>query len=310
MNFLALKQKSRNYPKLQVELHGGIGNQLFQYYAGWILANHRGSALELDSTHLKHSWESHVRKSSGSFESPLQSLGLPGHYFVQNNSAFSIEKLRRFSRAKLGIATPLALPKIGRNTYISSVLGYDADLFSVKSNYIAGYFQTWKYFDMAITLKPELRPKLQESSSWFRSMESDARIIRPTVIHVRKHYSHLDKSFVNLSQEYYEKSIEYLDPNQQRRPIWIFAQSDLILDEYLPEWILSKSEVISPPDESLDFESMLLMSMGGALVTANSTFSYWAGMLSKDDCKIFAPKRLFVNQANPKDYYKNSWTLV
>ena len=266
--------------KVRIELHGGIGNQLFQYYAGWIVANHRGASLELDSTHLRNSWELHVRKSSGSFESPLQGLGLPGHYFVQSNCIFWFEKFRRLCRAKLGVPTSLALPRYFRNSYVSSTLGYDSNLISVKSNFIAGYFQTWRYFDLALALNPNLRPKLHNPSIWFQSMERDARILRPIIVHIRRHYSHLDQIFVNLRHEYYEKSFAHLDSNQLEHPIWVFAQDDLNLYEYLPEWILSKSEVITPPQNSLDFESLLLMSMGSAIICANSTFSYWAGLMS------------------------------
>ena len=42
----------------------------------------------------------------------------------------------------------------------------------------------------------------------------------------------------------------------------------------------SSVETVRPPAESNPAESMLLMSQAGAIVTANSSFSWWAGWLA------------------------------
>ena len=310
MSMKGASQEKTFERKIRIELHGGIGNQLFQYYAGMYLAARKKGQLILDCSHLASSWESHVVKSNGSMKSPLQQLGLPGKYVLQNKFVFFFEKVHRYIRAKLGITTHLSVPKILRNHYNSNQIGFDEKLEEIDANSIAGYFQTWKYFDYVVEAKPTLRPFVSNPSNWFIEMMERAKVSRPIMIHVRQHYSYLAETFSPLKQNYYAHAINQVTKDLCGNPIWVFAQKNLELDILLPAEILSRCIIVEPPTESLDFESLLLMSMGSSIICANSTFSYWAALLSGDNCMVVAPKRVFVKDDNPVDYYKSTWILI
>jgi hypothetical protein len=52
------------------------------------------------------------------------------------------------------------------------------------------------------------------------------------------------------------------------------------------------------------------MSKSRALVTANSTFSWWAGKLATEKQLVIAPHEIYVNKPNPTDYYPKNWITI
>jgi hypothetical protein len=295
---------------LTLELHGGIGNQLFQYYAGKYLALKKQQVLVADCSHLVSSWEQHVLDASSIDLSPLSQMNLPAEYIVQNKFRFNIEKLRRHRLSQIGRPVALALSPFRQSMYIGNDIGFDEQLEFVGQSRIAGYFQTYQYFEDVLKLNPYLVPRPKNSSEWFIDMSEKALADQPVMVHVRRHYEKLDSIFTTLKSDYYSRSFSALNLKPSNRPIWIFSQKGLELDKYVPINVLSRSKVIIPPDSSPDFESLILMSRGSALICANSTFSYWSGLLGSSKLQIVAPAKVYVDRENPLRYYPDSWTLV
>jgi hypothetical protein len=57
-------------------------------------------------------------------------------------------------------------------------------------------------------------------------------------------------------------------------------------------------------------ESLLLMSMGKAIIIGNSTFSFWAGQMADRAETIIAPLTWFKGMADPDDLIPLNWTRV
>jgi hypothetical protein len=51
------------------------------------------------------------------------------------------------------------------------------------------------------------------------------------------------------------------------------------------------------------------MSLGSALVIANSTFSYWAAFRSGQK-HVFAPDSWLINKELPSGFYPSGWTRI
>ena len=57
-------------------------------------------------------------------------------------------------------------------------------------------------------------------------------------------------------------------------------------------------------------ENLVLMSMATAIICANSTFSYWAGLISSKSCHKVIPSKWFKNQDLAIDFFPSGWQIL
>ena len=296
---------------LRVELRGGLGNQLFQYYAGAYLAHIYEKRLQVDQTHLYFNHERHVTESVKPENNFLLKLSLPGEILVRTGTSFWFEKVIRKVFDKTGYFTNnLLTPNIFFNSYDSKEIGYDEKLELGHFNRIAGYFQTYRYYDELTKNNSSYIPKLKNASKWFEEMSKNIDVQSPIIIHIRKHYSWLDETFIQCDKEYYEKAIEKIDKLIGEKSIFVFGTEDLNVESFIPKRYLARCELVDKPTNTPDLESLILMSKGKALISANSTFSWWAGKLMINEAKIIVPGTIYKSRPNPKDYYPSNWIQI
>ncbi len=157
------------------------------------------------------------------------------------------------------------------------------------NTYITGEFQDEKYFlDISniirdeFAIKEKLRADLENIASKIQTNDSVSVHIRRTDYLSKKH------RFVILDTKYYKKAIKLMT-EKVKDPKFFFFSDDI-------EWV---KENIQHPDDSIflsnkDFEDMHLMSLCKHNITANSTFSWWAAWLNKNQNKIvITPQRWF-----------------
>ncbi len=292
-------------------LFGGLGNQLFQYFAGQYLATKFGCSLRVDSTFSQlgrsgHSDWINVMNLPGKISplAPTKSL----LYLYSSTRKRIREALTRF------VSKREAQLKILRQ-YQSSVVGYDPELNNLKPPItISGYFQTWKYYK---ALKDRnLVPEIQiiNPSQWFLHMvEEHNAHSRILGIHVRRGDYVGNSNFGTLSVAYYEAAVEELmSRGVTWEAIWVFSDDlPLIQSEFSASNFKNQNvRFIDPPPESHSAESLLLMSKCSSLIIANSTFSWWAATLGTPDKITVCPSRWFAKMDDPQDLYPESWITV
>jgi hypothetical protein len=296
---------------VRIELRGGLGNQLFQYYAGAFLALKYDSQLEVDFTHLFNNHENHVLNSVNEGNDFLKILNLPGKRILQSRNSFQIEKVTRkaLNQTKY-FKNHLLAPKMFIKSYEPKTPGFDPKFGDRNFRRVGGYFQTYRYFDQVIKIDSDYFPHLHQPSNWF--LESLKKIQEPTtvVVHLREHYPWLRGTFVQCGKDYYEKALRVLEKELDSFKIVIFSTPNLDIRSYLPPRALQNFEFLSQPESSPDVESLILMSKSRALVTANSTFSWWAGKLATEKQLVIAPHEIYVNKPNPTDYYPKNWITI
>jgi len=197
---------------VRIELRGGLGNQLFQYYAGAFLALKHEAELEVDFTHLLSNHENHVLKSVKDGKDFLSILNLPGKRFVQSRWDFYIEKAARKALERTNyFQNHLLAPKMFLSSYEPQSVGFDPQFGERIYRRVGGYFQTHKYFDYVIEANLDYFPKVQNPSGWFH--ETLNKIQEPTavVVHLREHYPWLSGTFVRCGMEYYGKALDLLE---------------------------------------------------------------------------------------------------
>jgi len=297
--------------KLIVQLHGGIGNQLFQYYAGAALAQFSSKSLTLDARHISNGIETHVANSISADSSVFEEFDLPGKLINVESSVTIVEKFtRRLLRDTSYFNERLLTPKLFGTTYNSKCTGYDEMLLESKSKRVGGYFQTFYYFDLVTKIDPRYFPQTPLKSPWSLQAASAMSDDKSIVLHIRKHQTDSGSKFVDLNKDYYDFAISRLTQKLGRKKIYVFAKPGLDISSYVSNDYYSRIQVISPPDGTKDWESLSLMAKASSLVIANSTFSWWSAKLSSPSSDIFAPKRVFVNAPNPVKYYPEGWQLI
>ncbi len=274
---------------ITIVMQGGLGNQLFQYFAGASLAKKRNLPLVLEIGELG------LAGTPRSFE--LEGLGLPYEFVTTTkHSSLVFVRARNFAR-KLGL-------KLGTGVFVSQEIGYDANLegkdFSLK---VRGYFQSWRYVH---PFQAQLR--LFVNTFWTNQMKLEAIEVKPIVMHIRRgDYLAGNESIGALSIKYFKDALDALSALGVNGRVWVFTDSpELIEAEFLDE---IDGEIISTPEDSSSAEILSVMSLGKAIIISNSTFSWWAAYINQN-CKVIAPEKWFKSREDPKELCPDHWIRV
>ena len=247
---------------VKVRLQGGLGNQLFQYFAGLYFSKLLFTEPTFELFISDHS-DSDIRHFQGPINMPLEV------------SKFSV-KVR-------------LVDKFYRNfPFIESLNNRDssvarANLKMNKTNkelYLTGYYQTCEYFDLVCEKDKEflLGRKISDPSELF--LRDIANYSRSEFIgvHIRGgDYLNRNSIHVKLDSSYYSHAISTLR-KRFNLPLVVFTNDK----DYSREILGSLKEVNFFNDGGMSSaEVMSCMSYSKALITANSSFSYWAAIQGK-----------------------------
>lgn len=276
------------------QLMGGLGNQLFQYTAAASYSRKTGGFVSLDL--------SQCRKPFNSRNSLLTDLKLP----------FDIPFIPSRDRSRVAtkfktIAFQSGIFK-GRegsieDVYTSKVLGYDPKLYECSDSRVVGFFQSYKYLEDL----PESFRNIEVAgvTSWQTATAKEINE-KTLVIHIRRgDYEILKDSFGLLSSNYYKNSIEVALSHFTPKNIICFSDNISTAKELLASLNLDIKFVCKPEREP-DASSLYLMSLSGAIVIANSSFSWWAATLNQRKI-VVAPKDWFRTTVPPNDLMPSQW---
>jgi hypothetical protein len=286
-----------------IDVQGGIGNQLFMYFAAlyWSQENNVELVVNLGKIGI---FGVHHGSELDEFELDCQVTRDTPSLF----KAFLYRIRKRMFRNRFA----LMLDNIIKfRTFYSSEIGYDEKLETRKHlRIIEGYFQTYRYFDgIASTNLKKL--KLKKGSLWF---EETMQVLQKSpfiALHVRRgDFKNFSNNVGLLSSEYYSTAIREIDfILGEKPPIIVFSDEPKLAREVLAEHEFRVSRWITQPQHSSPIESLLLMSEAHAIVIANSTYSWWAAKLGRSKL-VIAPKQWFRLGEPPKDLYPPDWHLV
>ena len=290
---------------LSVKLVGGLGNQLFTYFAARALAENNAQGVQIDLSHIGLGGTDHGKQ--------ILHFNLEGE-FVNFDKRHKQPQLF-FGRVDNKLRRELSLYDEIRfrtqSKYQSSVLGYDPKLLEMRGvRALSGYFQTWKYI-ASLKHFSETEFHLKQQSNWFEEISSIAEIKKPVVIHIRRgDYVSLASDFGILGCGYYNKCLRLLPLSLRDNPKWVFSDDIQAAKSLLADVDVEISEWISTPKESNSAETLKLMSRGSAHIIANSTFSWWGAYLSRTTQKVYAPSKWFKNRIDPEFLLPPNWEQV
>jgi hypothetical protein len=290
-------------PGVTVKIVGGLGNQLFGYAAGLALATKLECPLYLDI-----SWFNKYKSSTYA----LDQFNLRAE--LKNNSYDSFTK-KWFSIEYLSNKAGKFFPQLNSNIFKEKSFSFDKSLLEQKKGVtLEGYFQSWKYFESINLEISALLSSPKSTSYWYKSTVVNHKLLDSVIgVHVRLgDYSSpkVSKVIGNLSHEYYFRAVRSLSSQSKLTKLLLISNEPHKIDIPFSEWGY-ETYTLKPPLGVSDFESLLVLSKCSAIVLANSSFSWWAGWLSKIGTPVTVPDPWFKKiKYNKDDLHLSNWQQI
>lgn len=192
-----------------------------------------------------------------------------------------------------------------------------------------GYFQSEKYFENCVDevlsmfeFEDSLRKKCKSIYKDILLTNTKQLPISTCAIHMRfGDYLNNKGYYIQLSEtDYYRKAInhiliENIISRQTKHTLFlVFSDDKVMAEQVMKKMGASGTNNYLIINNLSDIEEFCLMSLCDHFITANSSFSWWASYLSKNENKIVtAPKKWFGIDAvglNTKDLYREEMILL
>ena len=286
-------------------LIGGLGNQMFQYAAGYALSKRLGVALKFDISDFKE------YKLHNGLEI-LRIFNCPFEYASQYEIEAILGRRTNFrlpDRAKL-LAYNLLFP---RHILIDRYRIREHFQNALAPAYMRGYWQDERYFrdyarDIRIIFSFSLALSDQSNMVLQKILQGNS-----ISVHVRRgDYVTNPQNVAYLGAtpiSFYCSAIEYIAKKVDAPRFFVFSDD--------PEWAKSNirthypTEYIDHNHGSCSFADMQLMSRCSHHIIANSSFSWWGAWLNPDPRKlVIGPRTWFANPRRLDNPCPPEWTLL
>lgn len=288
-----------------LQLMGGLGNQLFIWSAGQYLKWNTGLSVVYDVATISSGTTDHGVS--------IQDRNVGGQFvnLADSSSSIPLKLLRVIPKdLRRQIVYLKNLEKrLSPKRYMSPGPGYDEELVSLSGNTIVrGYFQSWKFLNNPSVKRLQGGDLLLRArpSNWYDEHRSQAVKTRPIIVHLRRgDYRRRDVPLGMLDFEYFRKALRVLD-SYISSPVWVFSDEPNQAEE-LAAQVGKRGRAMVPPGESDAGESFALMSLGGAHIISNSSFSYWAAFLARSSRLVIYPRPWFQHTDSPSSLCPPHW---
>ncbi len=286
-----------------VKIHGGLGNQMFQYAIVKSLAKKNNDTFKLDISFYPkqnlRNYELNLFNIKENIASKQECIELAGN----ENFIFKI-------KSKVGLKTKKPLSYFSEKEHFV----FDNNLWNKKNDiYLDGYWQNENYFK---DIKEELFRDFilrEDISIEAKKHLSKIKNSQSVSLHIRRgdyvQNAHTNSVHGTCNLEYYKKAVEYIENNVLEAIFYIFSDDIKWCKENF-DFLKNKVFV---DDTQKAVEDLELMKNCKHNIIANSTFSWWGAWLNQNKNKIvIAPKKWFsdidlekqARELIPKDWVK------
>jgi len=294
-----------------VIVHGGVGNQLFQYAVGRTLSLKTGTELYLETSTFAR---------SSAPDRPSRTLRLPqfsvrGHFIRAPLSERPFLKGRFKLYALLRRVSPrcaLQTCRVHRNLrrprhFAPHVLAAPG------SSLLYGYYQSEKYFrPIADTLRAELALQSgpnEANRKWKARVEGE----RSVSVHVRR--GDYTRQGWALPAAYYRSAIQEMRRTIHQPRLFFFSdEMDWVqahIGELLPDGVGRDEVQCVEGNTGSACEDLRLMKSCAHNIISNSTFSWWGAWLNRNtDKTVLAPARWLRGRTEDSDIIPERWKTV
>jgi hypothetical protein len=306
---------------LTVHLMGGLGNQLFQYAFGRMLARANEAELVLDASGYEKYGP--ADPDAGVRTCELQHFRIVGQIIGGNGAALGphgaglqrrAKKARRWLRNALDLPRPYYLrheivEPSGRASVFDSRVCTRTFTGSLS---VRGFWQSEKYFK---PIEPELRSELTWRSTLPREDAELAEKIEQTAsvaVHVRggDYAGNPAATPGTLPRSYYDAALQALSGRVRNPHLFVFSDSVPRARELLG--IAQQRMYVAHTNAAEGQRDLRLMALCRHHIVANSTLSWWGAWLGKKSGQlVVAPRKYWQNVDRPTpDLYPEDWLLI
>ena len=303
--------KKMNKKSIVVSLHGGLGDQLYQYSFGCYLKKIFGYNLIFDTSFYKS------RKNKNNFKLGIKNLlKKEKHQIEEKIFLFGytfLSKLRYFSfvNDKLNNLLFNLLFKGNINNFVyENWKNYTPLKVNKYKNYNTFYFGYWHYKETILSSKKRIVSFLIDNNLNNKkfSLFIKNKIKKNTcMIHIRGG-DYLEKKFENFyvcDEKYYIQAIKFLKVRIKDPKFHIFTNDIVHAKKIIKKINLEKNAYfINKNKFSAEQEFVLQTKYKNAIIN-NSNFSYLPSLLSSKRKLTISPKKLYKDTSLPKDLKLN-----
>lgn len=283
-------------------MSGGLGNQLFQYAMGLVLARKLGVTCYVDPI----SCEREVARPYllGQLQNPPKvRIPLESRLLFGNRTRFEQriwQYLKRRCRQR-------GLVRVGRvNLFWESRRGFNVEQLFPSSGapYLVGVWQShlyWKGYEDVVHTSVALPSAPGDRAELEREVQASESV----AVHVRRtDFIPQVRKFVQCLPDYYIKAVRHVSSQVPKARYFVF--SDDI------EWCRTKLTFIPnvefvTPQTQQPMGELRLMSLCRHHIICNSTFSWWGAWLKKDQGITVCPKIWYAGEAEVVGLYPDNW---
>ncbi len=286
---------------LIIKLKGGLGNQLFQYAFGRLIALKRGEDLKLDKDIL------------GQRGDTYRNYGL---------EAFNIKAEIASREEVLKVKYPYGLISKGLRFFKAKFLrifhiGFEARMLKTKARYLDGFFQSYKYLEpIRRELLEDLSLKNDNLKIKYPAILEEIISTESVAVHIRRgdyvNNPKTKKAHFICDLNYYEKAFRLIKDKLKEKNLEpkFFIFSDDI--SWAKDNLKQENCIFVSRPEILDYEELILMSKAKHNIIANSSFSFWSAWLNSNPEKIVIAPTLWNRryQRAYKDLLPEDWLKI
>jgi hypothetical protein len=286
--------KSKTH-ELKVRLVGGVGNQLFQFFAGKSISQQLNLKPKFDYRWLD-TLNYHQKSDIRDFKFTNDEACVHG-----KELNLLIEK----SKTSLAHLSPTAARILKLNLKTTNS---PEDIKKILSGYeLRGYYQTPLFYLNYQENYKTIAWDLNLTSIKYETTRKKLTSQNFIALHVRgADYLKFHNVYSQLSLDYYIKSLDVIQSSIGELPIYVFTDDFSYASKLLTS---IKGLEFQDTNGMRASEVLKLMSFSKARVISNSTFSYWAAIASMNKLTI-APRDWYVNKTVSADFYPKDWIVI
>lgn len=274
-------------------IKGGLGNQLFQYASAYALSRRLNQTLALDISFFPTQTlrDYKLDKLLIGSEATTVSKESIGASIVKNRYVNHLVRKSKFLR-KIYIGN--------KTTYLIELAGRFAPYFfeiDSENVFMNGYFQSEDYFksyrsDILHSFVPAYEPEHE-----FMAVLDEIRSCNSVALHLR----HGDFTMGNrsgysyiLGKSYYQNAVDQIKSKVQNPMFFCFSDDmDWVKQNFGEK---ENFRFVNLHTAHADIDEMMLMKNCKHIITANSTFSWWASWLNEnEDALHICPAKRYGN---------------
>lgn len=300
---------------IYLTIKGRLGNQMFQYAMARALQEKLNTEILIDWHHVI---ESDKREPSIGYKNSLCDFNVSDFKSIDQSKYRENMSLRQYLTFRSyeknfpfggNIESKAAFERNFYNKHKHSGLlffenGYmDFDLSKLPKNiFLSGYYESTKYFEnIKDKIKQEftpIHPKLEHNIALYDKIENTNSVC----VTVRRG-DFVKSSFHNVCRtEYFLKGMDIIAEKVDNPHFFIFS-NDV---DWLKQNVNFKYPVTFETGNDPVWEKLRMMYSCKHFVISNSTFSWWAQFLSKDENKVVVSPDRWYNSKLKSDLIENS----